>query len=53
MQIDYVNLFVSDLNQAVDFYQEKLGLVLQFSEPQFGDASFDVGPRSLRYRGCR
>ena len=43
MQIDYVNLFVSDLNQAVDFYQEKLGLVLQFSEPQFGDASFDVG----------
>ena len=44
MQIDYVNLFVSDLNQAVDFYQEKLGLVLQFSEPQFGDASFDEVP---------
>ncbi|MDA9064310.1 VOC family protein [Pseudomonadales bacterium] len=47
MQIDYVNVFVSDLDQAVDFYQEKLGLVLQSSEPQSGYASFAAGPVRL------
>jgi len=47
MQIDYVNVFVSDLDQAVDFYQESLGLVLQFSESQLGYASFDAGPVRL------
>lgn len=42
MDIAYVNIFVTDLNQAVEFYQEKLGLTLQFSSPEHGYASFST-----------
>jgi lactoylglutathione lyase len=43
MQIGYVNVFVSDLAGAVEFYQGKLGLELEFSSPEHGYASFSAG----------
>lgn len=46
MEIAYVNVFVQDLAKAVEFYQGKMGLPLQFSSPEHGYASFAIG--SLR-----
>jgi catechol 2,3-dioxygenase-like lactoylglutathione lyase family enzyme len=43
MQIAYVNIFVSDLTQAIAFYHEKLGLHLQFSSSEHGYASLSAG----------
>ena len=43
MQISYVNVFVSDLSQAIAFYHEALGLPLEFSSPEHGYASFSAG----------
>jgi len=43
IQIIYVNIFVSDLPRAVEFYQGKLGLELEFSSPEHGYASFSAG----------
>ena len=40
IQLWYVNVFVSDLKRAVEFYRDTLGLQLQFQEEQFGYASF-------------
>lgn len=36
----YVNVFVSDLQRAVGFYRDMLGLPLQFADEKFGYASF-------------
>ncbi|MFP6654881.1 MAG: VOC family protein [Myxococcota bacterium] len=47
MQIAYVNLFVSDLDRAVEFYSEKLGLSLQFSDSEHGYASLSAGSVTL------
>ncbi len=44
MQVAYVNLFVSDLDQAVEFYSAKLGLELKFSDAEHGYASLSAGP---------
>jgi len=43
MQISYVNIFVGDLSRAITFYQDKLGLHLQFSSLEHGYASFATG----------
>lgn len=43
MQISYVNIFVTDLDRAVEFYRDKLGFALQFSSPEHGYASFAAG----------
>lgn len=43
MEIAYVNVFVNDLERAIAFYKEKLGLTLQFSSPEHGYASFGIG----------
>jgi predicted enzyme related to lactoylglutathione lyase len=43
MQIAYVNVFVSDLARAVQFYERSLGLSLQLSSPEHGYASFFAG----------
>jgi predicted enzyme related to lactoylglutathione lyase len=43
MQIAYVNVFVTDLARATEFYRDKLGLALQFSSPEHGYASFAAG----------
>jgi predicted enzyme related to lactoylglutathione lyase len=36
----YVNIFVNDLDRAVHFYADTLGLPLKFSDEKFGYASF-------------
>ncbi len=43
MQISYVNVFVSHLDRAIQFYQGSLGLSLEFSSPEHGYASFSAG----------
>jgi lactoylglutathione lyase len=43
MQISYVNVFVSDLTRAMDFYGGPLGLALEFASPEHGYASFSAG----------
>jgi len=47
MQIAYINLFVSDLDAAVDFYAAKLGLKLESSDSEHGYASLSAGPVRL------
>jgi predicted enzyme related to lactoylglutathione lyase len=47
MKIAYVNLFVSDIDRAVDFYTSTLGLELGFSDPEHGYASINAGPIQL------
>ncbi len=47
MDIAYVNVFVSDLDRAVEFYQGKLGLSLEMADAGHGYASFAVGPVRL------
>jgi predicted enzyme related to lactoylglutathione lyase len=40
LRLWYVNLFVRDLDRAVEFYQQKLGLPLRFRHDEFGYAAF-------------
>jgi len=47
MKIAYVNVFVSDLTRAIDFYESKLGLELEHSAPEHGYASLSAGPVRL------
>jgi predicted enzyme related to lactoylglutathione lyase len=47
VKVAYVNVYVSDLERAVDFYAKKLGLPLDFFDAEHGYASFDAGPASL------
>jgi len=47
LEITYVNLYVSDLDRAVNFFAKTLGLEVQFSEPKFGYASIPAGPIRL------
>lgn len=43
MQVSYVNVFVSDLEEAIAFYRDRLGFALQFWSPEHGYASFAAG----------
>ena len=43
IQIAYVNVFVSDLDRAIEFFGTKLGLALTHSDAEHGYASFDTG----------
>ena len=47
MNIAYINVFVSDLDRAIGFYQKQLGLSLQFSSPEHGYAALSAGPVRL------
>ena len=47
MQIAYVNVFVRELDRAVAFYRDTLGLQLAMSDAGHGYASFDAGPVRL------
>lgn len=47
MEIAYVNVFVSDLDKAIDFYRSRLGLELEFAAEEHGYASFSGGPVRL------
>jgi len=43
ISIGYVNVFVDDLDRAIDFYGRTLGLKLEHADPEHGYASFDAG----------
>jgi predicted enzyme related to lactoylglutathione lyase len=43
-RITYVNVYVSDLSRAVDFYHDALGLPVLFRDDRFGYARLDAGP---------
>lgn len=47
MQIAYVNVFVSQLDRALQFYADTLGLELEHSSPEHGYASLSAGPIRL------
>lgn len=47
MKISYVNVFVSNLARAIEFYEGKLGLALESSSPEHGYASLAAGPVRL------
>ena len=47
MDIAYVNVYVSDLDRSVEFYEQTLGLEKQFADASFGYASFEAGPIRL------
>ena len=47
MQIGYVNVFVSDIHQTVEFFSSKVGLTVQTSDSDHGYASFSAGPISF------
>ncbi len=47
MDIRYTNIFVSDLERAIGFYRDVLGLVLNHADPDHGYASFNAGTISL------
>ncbi len=50
-QLWYVNVFVTDLERAVEFFRDTLGLPLQFQEEKFGYASF--APKGVRFGVAR
>lgn len=47
MNIAYVNVFVSDLDRAIEFYERTLGLALEHTAREHGYASFAAGPVRL------
>ena len=47
MEIAYVNIHVSELSKAMEFYRDTLGLEIAFSDEDHGYASFQAGPISL------
>lgn len=47
MKITYANVFVSDLDSAVVFYRDVLGLEPKLADAAHGYASFSAGPISL------
>jgi lactoylglutathione lyase len=47
MQVTYVNVFVNDLDRALEFYTRKLGLELTRSDSGHGYASLAAGPVQL------
>jgi predicted enzyme related to lactoylglutathione lyase len=47
LQIAYANVFVRELKQSVEFYQDVPGLKLQHADTGHGYASFECGPISL------
>jgi catechol 2,3-dioxygenase-like lactoylglutathione lyase family enzyme len=47
MKIAYVNVFVSDLERSIRFFDTTLGLKLVHSSPEHGYASLSAGAVSL------
>jgi predicted enzyme related to lactoylglutathione lyase len=43
VRLGYVNLFVRDLDRAVAFYRDRLGLPVTELAPEAGFAAFDAG----------
>ena len=44
MKLLYVNVYVTNLERSVQFFEKTLGLELQFKDAGFGYASLDAGP---------
>lgn len=47
LSIGYVNVFVSDFNRSVEFFENTLGIELNMRHDEFGYASFMAGPVSF------
>lgn len=47
LQVAYANVYVTNIERAVTFYQDVLGLTLRRRDDGFGYAQFDGGPISL------
>jgi predicted enzyme related to lactoylglutathione lyase len=47
MEIAYVNVFVSDLERSVEFFESTLGLELELRAEEHGYASLSAGPVRL------
>ena len=47
MQVGYLNIFVSNLSSAIDFYTRVFGMELIDSEPQFGYARLRAAKISI------
>ena len=47
MHVAYVNVFVRDLDRAIGFYRDVLGLRLEHAAREHGYASFDAGALRL------
>ena len=45
MRLSYVMKFVADMDKAVAFYRDTLGLTLRFQSPEWSE--FDTGPTTL------
>jgi lactoylglutathione lyase len=45
--VEYVNVFVTDFDRAVDFYANTLGLTLTMKDEAFKYASFSTGESAL------
>ena len=43
MKLYAIRIFVDDWKRACEFYEQKLGLTLEFQDESFGWAEFDVG----------
>jgi lactoylglutathione lyase len=43
MKVAYVNVFVTDLQRALGFYRDALGLDVEFVSPEHGYASVSAG----------
>lgn len=44
MEVQYLNLYVSDLDRSLAFFEGEMGLSVQFAHADFGYASLDAGP---------
>ena len=44
MKIQYVNLYVSELERSMAFFRDSLGVEVQYSDAKFGYASLNAGP---------
>ena len=47
ISVAYVNVPVSNLERAVAFFRDVIGLPLRFSDAEFGYAAFDAGGASF------
>ena len=42
--IQYVNVYVTNLSESIKFFEDKIGLKLEFQDEEFNYASFSCGP---------
>ena len=42
--IQYVNVYITSLSESIKFFEDKIGLELEFQDEEFGYASFACGP---------